>query len=170
MRMTLRVLVVALAVSAVLAGCGGKSPREHHERAGGFSYDPPSGWQIVEFPGLKYRISHGPQANDFAPNINVVDEEFAGTLTEYVDVNLRIMERTFPRMRFRGREDLRTHDGQPIVKILTENEQLGLTLRQTYFFIGSASRKYVVTCTALAAGGERFDAAFAEGARSFRIH
>jgi len=43
-------------------------------------------------------------------------------------------------------------------------------LRQTFFFIGSGKRKYVVTCTALADGGEEFDAVFSESIKTFRIH
>lgn len=80
-----------------LTGCGGKPPRGHYEKAGGFSYDPPKGWQIIQLPGLKYRIAHGPTENEFAPNINVVDEAFMGTLAEYVDLNLENMKKMFRR-------------------------------------------------------------------------
>jgi hypothetical protein len=48
--------VWAMAVLVTFAGgaCSTKSQRRHYEKEGGFSYDPPAEWQIVEFPGLKY--------------------------------------------------------------------------------------------------------------------
>jgi hypothetical protein len=163
-------LAVVLTVSLVCVGCGGKTPRQHYEKAGAFSYDPPSGWQVVEFPGLKYRISHGPRENEFAPNINVVDEAFSGTLAAYVDANLQNLERLFVNLKVLSREDFRTQDNEAAVKVVTENEQQGRMLRQTFFFIGSGNRKYVVTCTALADGGDKFDTAFAGSMETFRIH
>lgn len=171
MRMASRMLIVSLAVSLVFAGCGaGKSPRRHYEKAGGFSYDPPPGWQLVEMPGMKYRLSLGPRENEFTPNINVVDETFAGTLTAYADANLQNMENMFANMKILSREEMRTEDGEVAVRLLTENEQLGRMLRQTFFLIGPGKRKYVMTCTALADGGDKFDTAFSESAKSFRIH
>lgn len=170
MKMTFRGLALLLTVSMICAGCGGKSPSQHYEKAGGFSYDPPSGWQVVELPGLKYRISHGPRENEFAPNINVVDEAFAGSLAAYVDVNLQTMEKVFSKMKILGREDFKTEDGESAVKIITLNEQQGRMLRQAFFFIGSGNKKYVVTCTALADGGDKFDTAFSKSVTTFRIH
>ena len=170
MRTICRILAVVLTVSLVCVGCGGRAPRQHYEKAGAFSYDPPSGWQVIEFPGLKYRISHGPRENEFAPNINVIDEAFSGTLAAYVDANLQNMEKLFVNMKVLSREDFKTQDNESAVKILTENEQQGRMLRQTFFFIGSGNRKYVVTCTALADGGDKFDTAFAESVKTFRMH
>jgi hypothetical protein len=170
MRTACLILAVVLTVSLVCVGCGGKPPRQHYEKAGAFSYDPPSGWQVVEFPGLKYRISHGPRENEFTPNINVVDEAFSGTLAAYVDANLQNMERVFVNLKVLSREDLKTKDNEAAVKVVTENEQQGRMLRQTFFFIGPGNRKYVVTCTALVDGGDKFDTAFAETAKTFRMH
>jgi hypothetical protein len=163
-------MTVILAISLVSIGCGDKPPRQHFEKTGAFSYDPPSGWQIVELPGLKYRISHGPAEKKFAPNINVVDEVFSGELATYVDANLQNMERLFVNMKVLSREDLKTYDKESGIKIVTENEQQGRMLRQTFFFIGSGNRKYVVTCSAIADGGAKFDAAFSESLKTFRMH
>jgi hypothetical protein len=109
---------------------------------------------------LKYRISHGPRENEFAPNINVVDEAFSGTLAAYVDANLQNMERLFVNLKVLGREDFRTQDNEAAVKVVTENEQRAYA-PSDLFFIGSRNRKYVVTCTALADSGDKFDTAFA---------
>ena len=125
MRMICRILAVVLTVSLVCVGCGGKPPRQHYEKAGAFSYDPPSGWQVIEFQGLKYRICHGPRENEFAPNISVIDEAFSGALAAYVDANLLNManvqntEEAFVNMKVLSREDFKTQDNESAVKILS---------------------------------------------------
>ena len=177
------VLAVVLAVCACLASCSDSrdpvgresevsngSPRLLFEEAGGFSYDPPPGWQIAEFPVSKYRISHGPSANEFAPNINVVDEVFSGTLEAYVDANIEAMRKVFPDFDPLKRETFQTDDGEDGFMLLYENEMLGNLLRQTLFVFAKGDRKYAVTCTALADGGESFDTVFAESIRTFRLH
>ena len=170
MRSATLTAVAILTVFVLCAGCSGDPPRQHYEEAGGFSYDPPPGWQVAEFPGLKYRITHGPRENEFAPNINVVDERFPGSLSAYVDANLRSMEQVFPNLTVLDRADFETRDGEAAVRILTENEQQGMLLRQTFYFLGSGSRKYVVTCSALAAGGDELDSTFSASLETFRIH
>ena len=170
MSMMKRLGAVALLLTIVCGGCRGKARRQHYEKAGRFSYDPPETWQIVEFPGLKYRISHGPRQNEFAPNINVVDEAFAGPLADYVDANLENMEKFFVRLDILKREDFQTEDGQAGVRVITENEQQGRRLRQTFHFFGEGNRKYVATCTALAEGGEALDGVFEKSMKTFRIH
>jgi hypothetical protein len=168
---TIRYFSAAVLALAVLCdGCGAKPPRAHYEKAGGFSYDPPKGWRIVEFPGLKYRISHGQSENGFAPNVNVVDEKFSGTLSAYVDLNLETMKKTFTDAKVLKREDFQTEDGLPAVRVVCEDMQQGQRLRQTFCFFGNSNRKYVVTCTALADGGEKLDPLFAESTKTFRIH
>jgi hypothetical protein len=167
-RLTSGAAILTLAI--FFAGCGGKPPRSHYEKAGGFSYEPPQGWQIIQFPGLKYRISHGPTENAFAPNINVVDETFGGTLAEYVDLNVVNMKKMFGDFTLLKREDFQTEDGLPATRLVIEDKQQGRLLRQTFCFFSNSSRKYVVTCTALAERGERLDELFAQSMKTFRAH
>jgi hypothetical protein len=162
--------VAILTLAIVVAGCGGKPRRGHYEQAGGFSYDPPKGWQITQFPGLKYRISHGPAEHEFAPNINVLDESFVGSLAEYVDLNLGKMKDMFTGFTLLKREDFQTEDGLPGTRLVVEDKQQGRALRQTFCFFSNSTRKYVVTCTALAEGGESLDGLFAQSMRTFRVH
>ena len=159
-----------LALAILAGGCGSKPPRAHYEKAGGFSYDPPKGWRILEFPGLKYRISAGVSENGFAPNMNVVDESFRGPLTEYVDLNLENMKKMFVDFKVLKREDFQTEDGLPAVRVVSEDTQQAKRLRQTFCFFNGSNRKYVVTCTAPADGGEKLDASFAESTKTFRVH
>ena len=163
-------LTILMLVSIFCSGCSSNQPRKHYEKSGGFSYDPPDGWQIVEFPGLKYRISHGPAENGFAPNINVVDEIFDGTLEAYVQANQDNMEKIFKNISILTSEKFLTEDGSQAIRLITKNEQQGTILRQTFYFFGSSKRKYVATCSALADGGESLDSVFAKSMRAFRIH
>jgi hypothetical protein len=148
----------------------GKAARSHYEREGRFSYDPPAGWNVVPFPGLKYRISHGAAEDGFAPNINVVVENYSGTLEAYVAGNMTTLQKVWPQMKVVQREPFQTDDGAPAVRLLTENEQQGRKLRQAFCFFGTGQRKYVATCTAMAKGGERFDPLFLKSMKTFRIH
>jgi len=168
--MTCPTFTAAFALMVACSGCGGKPPRAHFEGTGGFSYDPPKGWQVVQFPGLKYRISHGPAEDGFAPNINVVDETFSGALTAYVDLNIENMKKMFTDFTVLKREDFQTEDGLPATRLIIQDKQQGRMLRQTFCFFGNSSRKYIATCTALAQQGETLDDLFAKSMRTFRIH
>lgn len=156
--------------AAKTPAAGARSPRRLHERAGGFSYDPPSGWQIMSFPGQKFRISHGPRENGFAANINVVEEDFEGTLADYTELNLANIKQLFAGLTVLDRMELETDDGQPMLAIVTENQQQDRTLRQSFFFVGRGGKKFVLTCSALADGGENLDATFVKAMKTFRLH
>ena len=157
-------------VAATLAGCGREPPRSLHESAGRFSYDPPPGWTVGEYPGMKYRIAAGPEKAGFSPNINVVDEAFAGPLPEYIDANVAMLQRVFEDPEVIRREDFQTADMDPAARLVVENPQHGRDLRQTFYFFDGKSRKYVVTCTALSADADAWDAVFESSMKSFRIH
>jgi hypothetical protein len=165
-----RLGAVVLLLTIAYGGCGDNAPRQHYEKAGGFSYDPPETWQVVEYPSLKYRISIGPRENEFVPNINVVDEAFSGQLVDYVDGNLENMKRVFVRLDILKREDFQTEDGQAAVRVITEMEHYGRRLRQTFYFFGKGKRKYTSTCSALAEEGEALDGIFEKSMKTFRIH
>jgi hypothetical protein len=164
--------VCMVAVLVVLAGsaCNRKPRGKHYERQGGFSYDPPSDFEIAEFPGLKYRISRGPRVDGFAPNINVIDEKFPGTLDVYVDASAANLKKLFKGLKVVSRDELRTRDGETALRLVTTAEQGTMKLRQTYYFFDGGATKYVLTCSALADGGEAHDAMFEDSALTFRIH
>ena len=170
MKTICRNLCVCLLMLLVFVGCDAASPRQCHEKTGGFSYNPPSGWKVAEFPGLKYRIAHGQAEKDFTPNINITDEAFAGTLAEYADANVQNLNHIFPNLQILSRTELTTKDNEPVVRIIATNEPQGRMLRQTFFLIGSGDRNYAVTCTALADNGDKFDTIFTESLLTFRIH
>ena len=157
------------------AGCGvsmaedAPSARRNVEEAGGFSFVPPEGWQTRLFPGLKYKIVFGTPANGFAPNINVVDEQFKGTLDAYVDASAATIQRVLKNAHVVKRDAFKTDDGTAGVRQVVEDEQQGKKLRQVFFFFGRDDTKFVATCSTLADGGEKLDGAFETSMKSFRF-
>jgi len=142
----------------------------HVEEKGGFSFTPPKGWECRDYPGMKYQIAFGPPADGFAPNINVVDEKFDGTLKAYVEANEVTLAKVFQSYKKISLTELKTEAGVSGTKLVTTNEQNGKALRQTFvFFDGPPGKKLVVTCTTLAEGGEKFDAAFDTCLKSFKV-
>jgi len=140
---------------------------------GMFSFSSPNGWVWREIPGRKYKVAFGELVGDFAPNINVVDEAFSGTLDAYVDGSLKILPVGYEKLGYKNfkvlsRGVFTTTSGQAGVRIVFESEINGRALRQTqFFFDGKDGRKLVVTCTTLAPGGEELDSVFEKSLKTF---
>ncbi len=159
-------LLFCLAPFGVHAGVGDR----HFEKAGGFSLQAPQGWQFRDFPGMKYQVVLGPASNSFSPNINVVDEAYRGHLKSYVDANLDSINKMFVEFRLIKRGAFVTTSGVKGERMVTTSLHNRNRLRQTFYFLPGAHGKYfVVTCSALAAGGEALDAVFEESLKTFEI-
>src|SRR6266446_6964448 len=61
-----------------------RKAERHVEAEGGFSFIPPAGWEIRSLPGLKYKVLVGPTTVGFTANLNVKDEQYPGSLEDYV--------------------------------------------------------------------------------------
>jgi hypothetical protein len=165
------VLLTSLAV-----GCGHKAsdnnaddPRRHVEATGGFSFVPPDGWDMRDVPGRKFKAAVGPSAAAFAPNINIVDEQFNGSLDAYVKGNLADLRKAFRRFRLVQQDDFKTTAGEQSARLVIEYEQDGKLLRQTFYFFANGDTKFVVTCTTLAQGGDKLDSVFETSMKTFRF-
>ncbi len=143
--------------------------RRHVEASAGFSFVPPTGWAARPVQGVKYKVVAGPAAAGFAPNINVVDESFPGPLAAYVNGNLAAMRQQLKGFRLLQQSDFKTTEGLAGARFTFENQQNGRMLRQTSYFFANGDRKFVVTCTALADGGDRLDAVFESSMKTFRF-
>lgn len=166
-----RIALAALWVVLFLLGCGGRAHRTLYEKEGGFSYDPPPGWRITNFPGLKYKIAAGTPENGFAPNINIVDETYSGSLSDYVELNIQNLKRVLPTSQVLKREDFQTNDALASIRLITERHDanIGKDLRQTFYFFENGSHKFVVTCSALADGGDDLDTLFEQSMKTFHL-
>jgi hypothetical protein len=155
-------------LTAFALGCGNDPGSGRHSEAG-FSFVAPPGWEVRPFPGLKFKVVVGPAADGFAPNINVVDEKANIPLDDYVTGNLDTMQQVFQRFRLVKQDAFKTAAGLEGGRLFVENEQGGKLLRQIFYFFGKGDTKYVLTCTALAEGGDRLDPVFEASMKTFRF-
>ncbi|NLX22287.1 MAG: DUF1795 domain-containing protein [Phycisphaerae bacterium] len=140
------------------------------EQDGGFSFDPPDTWLIRDWPGMKYRIAVSPVQNGFSRNINVVDEQYEGSINAYVDAGIKTLAKIFPKFTVLDRRPFMPSRGSEGVVLVNQNEQAGKLLRQRVYFFAKANRKYVVTCSSLAEDGDQFDDLFDASMKTFQLH
>jgi hypothetical protein len=162
-------LLVPIA-AAVTSPQGEEKTVRHVETAGGYSVVVPRDWKVHEFPGFKYKVIAGAPEKGFAPNIVFVDESFAGNLKEYVAASKKQLHNVFKELKELSETELKTADGASFIRLVIENKQDGKALRQSfYFFELAAGKKLIATCTVLADGGEKHDAAFEACLKTFRV-
>lgn len=163
------VAVVAALVAGAARAAQPEEGRRHTEKAGGFSFVPPDGWTVREFPGLKNKIVVGPARDGFAPNINVVEEAFPGTADAYIKATIPTLKQVFKEVRIEASGPFETKSGLKGGRIVAEHRQNDKLLRQTFYCFGDGKTMHVVTCSALAEGGKDFDPVFERAMKSFRL-
>jgi hypothetical protein len=170
-------LALACALTAILAVSCKKAAPQHQTagdepsryRAAGFSYVPPQGWEVRDFPGLKYKIAAAAPADGFAPNLNVVDEAFAGSLDTYVSLNLQNLAKALPGYEKVSQETFRTADGVDATKLVVLSTQSNVPLRQLFYMVPASGKFYVVTCSDHADHKGSHDAECDAAAKTFRV-
>ncbi len=79
-KMKIRIGMLLLICVFLVSGVNAQTGEPTRADFGGdniFSYAPPKGWKVMEFPGLKYKIARAEPVQGFAPNIVVTSEEYA---------------------------------------------------------------------------------------------
>lgn len=147
----------------------GENGRRHAESQGRFSFIAPAGWKIEAFPGLKYKIAVGPPVAGFAPNINVVDESFTGSLDSYDEATLAGLGRMFTKFRLLKHDRFTTTEGLQGTRMVVEDEQGGRMLRQSFYCFSQGETMFVVTCTAPAESGDELAPVFEAVMKTFRF-
>jgi hypothetical protein len=146
-----------------------REPGRHYEPTGGYSFIPPSGWQMAELAGLKYQVAITDAAG-FNANINFVDETYDGTLNAYISANRAVLQQAYPDVEFGVQEEFFSAANIPSARLeatLTLNNQ---KLRQVYFFFDAGQRNYIATCSLLADGSQEFVVeACDQSLRTFRL-
>lgn len=179
------VLLLILGCVILLAACGPSEtatspaaspqpsdtaePNRHHEPAGGFSYVPPEGWEMIEASGLEYKAAIGPVEDEFAANISILDEAFDGSLDAYASLGLDNMQQFFQELVLVSQGEFQPDEGLPGARIVIESVQGGRRLRQAFYFFDAGATKFVLTGTQLAGSGKDWSATFDESARTFRF-
>ena len=137
---------------------------------GNFSYRPPLGWEVTEFPGLKYKVVYGPDEENFRININFIDEYHNGSLHNYVNQSLFLIEPFFEEYRLIERKEFRTNSGIFGEQVIIINRQYGFLLRQTFYFLQlSNNRHIVITCSVLDKVAARYTSIFEESIKTFEL-
>ena len=145
-----------------------ESGSESSHADGDFTFTEPPGWRIAEMPGLKYKVAFGEPIDGFAPNINVVDEYYSQGLESYVEGNEKNMSKLFQNFKQIQKSSFQTNSGLNGIKLITEADPQGMSLRQTfYFFSGYGDKKIVVTCSVPKAHGGKYDSIFDASLKTF---
>jgi hypothetical protein len=125
------------------------------EESRGFLIYPPESWQAINYPGLKFKAIIGPVENDFAPNINFVEEAnpFRSFFT-YADVAANNMREAGTKVITRGQ--FTTDSGMDAVRIETNTEKI----LQVYYLFDTGQKIFTVTCSAPLQSGSDYVAIF----------
>lgn len=145
-------------------------PRQFYEPTGGFSFDPPPGWEPSEVPGRKYRSVFGPPANGFRPNIAVSEEESPGTLNDYISEATRGLREKMDSLKVLKRDDYETQDGVKFARLIVLATMQGREFRQYLHFLADGSRRYGMMMGCLAEDGEKWDKIILQSMKTFRLH
>ncbi len=145
-------LLLLLSMPLVFDANAQQAERQDFGGGGIFSYVPPNGWNVLEFPGLKFKISRGAPVKGFAPNIVVADEAYNKSLDDYAKDNIATMQKLFHGLKIISQTDFTTSDGTRVIKLLTERDDdiSKQKLRQVYYFYNAGNKKLVATCSSLA--------------------
>lgn len=145
--------------------------RQDFGSGGMFSYVPPSGWKVSEFPGLKFKISRGDPVKGFAPNIVVADEAYNKSLDDYARDNIVNLQKLFHGLKILDQADFKTSDGTRVIKVLTErdDDMVKKRLRQVFYFYDAGNKKLVATCSGLAEEGPGSDMVCDASMKTFSV-
>jgi Tol biopolymer transport system component len=144
-------------------------PGRVYETEGGFSYVPPEGWKVSQAPGFDYKVAAGPKSGDFVPNLFFfINPSHSGSLDEFISGNLEHNRSILENLEVISQEDFLTSEGKRGVKVIDENTQRNIRVRQTSYYFEAGARKFVATYTRLADKGQNNDALIDQSMKTFR--
>jgi hypothetical protein len=106
---------------------------------------------------------------NFAANINVIGESYAGSLDAYVKANVNSLKQAIKGLKIVKQDDLKTADGLAVKRVIAEDQQNGKELRQVFYFFGQGANKFVATCSTAREAGTTRDADFEKAMKTFRF-
>jgi hypothetical protein len=119
------------------------------EKTSGFSYLLPAGWVSKTIPGYQHKFAIAPASQGFAPNVNFVFEDFAGSLPDYVTASKNSLKKVFKSFKILFETRASTKNAGDAIKLGLQNEQQGKVLFQAFYFVDAKTKKFVITCTTL---------------------
>jgi hypothetical protein len=135
-----------------------------------FSYVVPAGWSVRNVQGMKYKSAFGKRSAGFSPNIIVIDERYSGPLEKYVSGNEATLRMVLPGYKRVSRIPFVTAAKIQGIKLVALQSEKAKKARLVFYFFGNKSGwKFVVTCTALASDGAKYDRAFNAAMKTFTL-
>lgn len=163
--------IFLLSMALVSVAYAQQSERQAFGSDGLFSYVPPDGWKVSEFPGMKFKVCLGQPAKGFASNITVVDEASEKPFDDYIKDNIANMQKIFQDLKISSQTDFTTSDGARAIKMVTERDdgQIKKRLRQVFYFFDAGNKKLIATCSSLAEDGAALDKVFDAAMKTFAV-
>ncbi len=156
-----------------ICGCNKKDgviSGKHTEPLGGFSYIPPEGWNILEWPGYKYKIAVDNPKKGFASNINIVDAKHDGaTLDLCVDESNNFAKNNLSEMKILSKEDFMTTKGLRMIKTVFTMKEKGLIMRCMNYATKNKDKVIVITATMLDEEAHTVETSINNCLKSFEI-
>jgi hypothetical protein len=164
-------ILLLLSASLVFDANAEEMQRQDFGSGGMFSYVPPIGWIVSEFPGLKFKISRGEPVKGFAPNIVVVDEAYDKSLDDYAKDNIASLKKLFQSLKVLDQADFTTSDGIRVIKLLTErdDDMARKRVRQVFYFYDAGNKKLVASCSNLAEAAPASDMVCDASMKTFSV-
>jgi hypothetical protein len=137
------------------------------ERNAGFTMSMPKGWQAMD-ASQKYLVVIGQTEDGFTPNITFVDEEYSGSISEYIDAAISILGMVYADFRVLNRANFTTESGLQGGYITLQGRLNDISVRQRLYVFPNRRRTEVMVITGTSPlYGEKYDAIFNESVRTF---
>jgi hypothetical protein len=138
------------------------------EKNAGFSMFVPKNWEIID-ANQKYKMLMGETENNFSPNINFGDEQFTGTVSEYIEACLELFPRFFTDFEVLEKTDFTTNNEIQGGRITTQGRLNDIQVRQRIYFIPNKRNTVImgITCTVSPAMGTKYDNIFDNCVKTF---
>ena len=142
----------------------------HTDKNGGFSMYIPGDWRPVNV-GLQYLAVVAPEDNGFTPNITIVEEEYTGGISEYIDAVVTMISATgfYADLRVLQQSSFTTNSGLQGGYVLFTARLNEITIRQKMYIIHNRSKTTIMGITGSSglANGDKYDSVFDECVRTF---
>ncbi|MCL1818071.1 MAG: hypothetical protein FWG35_04010 [Spirochaetaceae bacterium] len=137
------------------------------EKNAGFTMRVPKNWETKDF-NQKYLMVIGQAENNFTPNINFGDEEFTGKILDYIEACIELFPQVFADFEVIQKGEFTTTKGVRGAYMITQGRINEIKVRQNYYVVPNKRGTAVMTIVGTAPpGGVKFDAIFAECAKTF---
>jgi hypothetical protein len=137
------------------------------EKSAGFSMYIPQGWGTIDL-NQKYLVVVGPREDNFSPNIVFGDEQYAGSVSEYVDKIIAQISKIYDAEVIEN-EVFITNTGLQGRYAKWSARMNETHARQIGYFIKNKSGTaiMVIACSVASAGGTKYDELFEECVKTF---